>query len=51
VVYEHDGDPTEVGIVSFIASEGCSAGFPAGFTRISEYLDWLEKHAGITIRP
>jgi len=51
VIFEHDGEPTEVGITSFIASDGCEAGYPAGFTRVSEFIDWLELHAGITVRP
>jgi secreted trypsin-like serine protease len=50
VVFEADGEPTEVGVVSFVADEGCETGLPSGFTRVSKYLNWLEKHGGITIR-
>jgi secreted trypsin-like serine protease len=53
VITESDGLPTEVGIVSFgyYESYSCKSGAPAGFTRVSEYLDWLETEAGVTIRP
>jgi len=51
VITESDGEVTEVGIVSFGSSAGCESGAPAAFTRVSEYLDWLETNAGVTIRP
>ncbi|XP_059486759.1 brachyurin-like [Neocloeon triangulifer] len=51
VITESDGLPTEVGIVSFGSSAGCESGAPAAFARVTEYLDWLETNAGITIRP
>lgn len=50
VVFEDDGEPTEIGITSFVADDGCETGLPSGFTRITEYLDWLEKHGEIAIR-
>ena len=51
VITESDGQATEVGIVSFGSSAGCESGAPAAFTRVTEYLDWLETNAGVTIRP
>jgi len=51
VITEADGTITEIGIVSFGVSLGCESGWPAAFTRITEYLDWLETNAGVTIRP
>jgi chymotrypsin len=51
VITESDGLPTEVGIVSFGVSLGCESGWPAAFTRLTTYLDWLETNAGVTIRP
>ncbi|XP_059479425.1 brachyurin-like [Neocloeon triangulifer] len=51
VVTESDGEVTEIGIVSFGSSAGCESGAPAAFTRVTEYLDWLEANAGVTIRP
>jgi secreted trypsin-like serine protease len=51
VITEADGLPTEVGITSFVSSLGCESGGPAGFARVTEFLDWLETNAGVTIRP
>jgi len=51
VITESDGIVTEIGIVSFGSSAGCESGAPAAFTRVSEYLDWLETEAGVAIRP
>ncbi|CAB3365328.1 Hypothetical predicted protein [Cloeon dipterum] len=51
VITEEDGEPTEIGIVSFGVSLGCESGWPAAFTRITYYLDWLAQNAGVTIRP
>lgn len=38
----------QVGIVSF-GKQHCETGSPAVYTRVTSYLDWIEKHAGITI--
>ncbi|KAK8405268.1 hypothetical protein O3P69_001679 [Scylla paramamosain] len=35
------------GITSFVASAGCESGLPDGFTRIVEFLDWIEKKTGV----
>jgi chymotrypsin-like protease len=32
---------TVVGIVSFGASQSCTAGYPQGFTKVAPYLDWI----------
>ena len=42
VFRENDGNYTEVGIVSFQHSSGCEAGYPAVFTRVTSYLDWIQ---------
>jgi len=42
-----DGIFSEIGIVSFGLSLGCSIGFPAGFTRVTSYLDWISSETGI----
>ncbi|XP_063710052.1 chymotrypsin BI-like [Culicoides brevitarsis] len=35
-----------VGVVSFGHVGGCEKGYPAGFTRVNHYMDWLEKETG-----
>lgn len=37
------GSNVIVGIVSFGAADGCQLGYPVGFTRVTSYLDWIEK--------
>jgi secreted trypsin-like serine protease len=32
---------TQIGVVSFGASAGCEEGFPAAFTRVSKYVNWI----------
>ncbi|KAF4527181.1 hypothetical protein B566_EDAN006107 [Ephemera danica] len=49
VVYEQDGQPCQIGIVSF-GGDGCESGEPAVFTRLTSYLGWLETF-GVTVRP
>ncbi|XP_069702007.1 brachyurin-like [Periplaneta americana] len=46
---ESSGVYTEVGIVSFGAAAGCELGYPAAFTRVTSYLDWIETNTGISI--
>ncbi|XP_034483657.1 serine protease 1-like [Drosophila innubila] len=36
-----------IGATSFGLSLGCEKGYPAVFTRITAYLDWIEKHSGV----
>ncbi|KAM8721405.1 hypothetical protein ACLKA7_007300 [Drosophila subpalustris] len=36
-----------VGVTSFVSSKGCQAGTPAGFTRVTSYLDWIKSHTGV----
>jgi secreted trypsin-like serine protease len=37
----------QVGIVSFGARAGCAEGFPAGFTRVSSYTQWISDTTGL----
>merc|ERR1711887_16173 len=39
----------QVGIVSFGASAGCEVGYPAGFTRVEYYLDWIMSETGMQL--
>merc|ERR1711937_280045 len=37
----------QVGIVSFGASAGCEVGYPAGFSRVVFFLDWIRSETGM----
>ncbi|XP_030384941.1 serine protease 1-like [Scaptodrosophila lebanonensis] len=37
-----------IGVTSFVASAGCESGLPAGFTRVTSYLDWIKTNAGVS---
>ncbi|KAH8364126.1 hypothetical protein KR084_002804 [Drosophila pseudotakahashii] len=37
-----------IGVTSFVSSAGCESGAPAGFTRVTSYLDWIESNSGIS---
>ncbi|XP_068142256.1 serine protease 3-like [Drosophila tropicalis] len=44
----HEKDKILIGISSFVPHNGCEAGYPAGFARVSEYLDWIRENTGVT---
>jgi len=50
-VVNKDGTPghkwKQVGVVSFGASAGCEAGYPAGFSRVEYYRDWIMSETGM----
>ncbi|KAM8709564.1 hypothetical protein ACLKA7_016379 [Drosophila subpalustris] len=37
-----------VGVTSFVSSAGCESGAPAGFTRVTSYLDWIKEKSGVS---
>ncbi|KAH8372328.1 hypothetical protein KR093_011049 [Drosophila rubida] len=37
-----------IGVTSFVSSDGCESGAPAGFTRVTSYLDWIKENSGVT---
>ncbi|KAH8270133.1 hypothetical protein KR018_004313 [Drosophila ironensis] len=37
-----------IGITSFGSADGCEAGAPAAFTRVTSYLDWIKTNSGIS---
>lgn len=43
-----DGTFVQIGISSFYSLYGCEMGYPSGFTRIRNYLEWI---SGITRMP
>ncbi|XP_075160171.1 serine protease 3-like [Haematobia irritans] len=36
-----------VGVTSFVSVDGCQSGNPAGFVRVTSYLDWIKEKTGI----
>lgn len=45
-ITDADGITTQIGVGSFNAILGCTAGWPGGFTRVSRYLEWISEHSG-----
>ncbi|EDX09388.1 serine protease 1 [Drosophila simulans] len=37
-----------IGVTSFVSSAGCESGAPAGFTRVTSYLDWIKENTGLS---
>ncbi|EDW94705.1 serine protease 1 [Drosophila yakuba] len=40
-------DKVQVGLTSFGSAAGCEKEYPAVFTRVTSYLDWIKEHTGI----
>ncbi|KAH8270134.1 hypothetical protein KR018_004312, partial [Drosophila ironensis] len=38
----------QIGLTSFGASAGCEKGYPAAFTRVTSYLDWIKSNTGVS---
>jgi len=49
-IIEPDGKPTLIGIVSYQFSLGCTKLWPAVYTRVSYFLDWIEQNSDVKIR-
>jgi secreted trypsin-like serine protease len=47
ITRESDGFYTQVGISAFVAAAGCTAGYPAGFTRVTSYIRWISSVTGL----
>ncbi|XP_053662965.1 brachyurin-like [Anopheles marshallii] len=46
-----DGDPIQIGVVSFVSARGCTVGKPSVYTRVSSYVDWIEVNSDYVGRP
>jgi len=40
---------TQVGVASFVSSNGCESGQPHGFTRVAYFGEWIESQTGLRI--
>jgi Trypsin len=49
-ITESDGGETLVGVTSFTASWGCSSVWPAVYSRLTSYLDWIEANSDVVIQ-
>lgn len=50
VLTEANNIVTQIGVVSFVSSRGCSYGDPSGYTRIANFLQWISFNTGISLR-
>uniref|UniRef100_A0A6P4ET80 trypsin n=1 Tax=Drosophila rhopaloa TaxID=1041015 RepID=A0A6P4ET80_DRORH len=41
-------DNVLIGVTSFGSKDGCEIGAPAGFTRVTSYLDWIKTNSGVS---
>ncbi|XP_034480851.1 serine protease 3-like [Drosophila innubila] len=37
----------QVGVMSYVSATGCETGFPAVFTRVTSYLEWIKDISGV----
>ncbi|XP_017048611.1 serine protease 1-like [Drosophila ficusphila] len=37
-----------IGVTSFGSIDGCEVGAPAGFSRVTSYLDWIKENSGVS---
>ncbi|KAH8302586.1 hypothetical protein KR044_008463, partial [Drosophila immigrans] len=42
-----ESSKVQIGLTSFGAAAGCEKGYPAAFTRVTSYLDWIKSNTGI----
>lgn len=49
VQYDSHGKATQVGVVSFVHSDGCASGNPSGYVRTESYLDWIVQNTGLDL--
>lgn len=52
ITYDNSlGENILIGVVSFVSGRGCEARIPAGFVRVTHYLDWIQANTGLQARP
>jgi secreted trypsin-like serine protease len=47
LVIDAGTNPVQVGLVSFISTDGCESGHPSGFTRVAAYRSWIRTNSGV----
>lgn len=47
LVINNGNSYTQIGVVSFVSSNGCASGYPSGYVRVTSYLSWLSANAGV----
>ncbi|GLG93532.1 Chymotrypsin [Gryllus bimaculatus] len=47
---ESDGEVSQLGVVSFGIAFGCEIGWPAVFTRVTSFVDWISAVTGVEVR-
>lgn len=50
IMENENGNPTLVGMVSFVSGRGCTVGDPQGFTRVGSYLEFISNVTKIALR-
>uniref|UniRef100_A0A336LS69 CSON014307 protein n=1 Tax=Culicoides sonorensis TaxID=179676 RepID=A0A336LS69_CULSO len=51
ITYDEDlDDNIQIGVVSFVAGTGCESKVPAGYVRVTSYLDWIAENSDVEIR-
>lgn len=48
-ILRSNGTPVLAGVVSYGAAAGCELDYPAVFTRVHSFLDWIQAKTGIQI--
>ncbi|XP_055534401.1 collagenase-like [Wyeomyia smithii] len=48
-VADPDGNSTLIGVFSYVSIFGCNSGWPAVFTRVTPYLQWIEMYSNAVI--
>ncbi|KAE8742599.1 hypothetical protein FOCC_FOCC011893 [Frankliniella occidentalis] len=51
LVVNEGGTFVHIGILSFLSAAGCTQGHPAGYTRVTSYLRWIQNATGIAPGP
>lgn len=49
VVQGDDGVWTQIGVASFESDLGCFRGYPSVYTRVTEYLQWIQSVTGLQL--